>query len=339
MFDFRRSRDPVSPFRRSLFLLAALILVGTVGYHQLEGMSAVDSLYMTVITMTTVGFQEVQPLSSTGRLFTVALIFAGVGAVAWVARNAVEITLSEQLWSSMSKRRVKQMIDKLSDHYIVCGCGRMGHAIVEEFQRYNAPFVIVESNEAKTKEFLEKGIPFIQGDATSEEVLLQAGIERAKGVISVVDRDAASVLVAITAKALNPRVTVVARAATNEAARKLRLAGADEVLSPYAIGGQRLALSILRPTVTEFLARLVYNEEDRTELEEVYVSKGSEWMGKTLAETNVRGRFGAIVVGIQTAERELIFGPSPGQIISAGDTLVVVAREEQIPALRAAAKG
>jgi len=339
VFDFRRSRDPVGPFRRSLFLLGVLILIGTVGYHQLEGMSAVDSLYMTVITMTTVGFQEVRPLSSTGRLFTVALIFAGVGVVAWVVRNAVEISLSEQLWSSMTKRRAKQMIDKLSDHYIVCGCGRMGRAIVEEFQRYDAPFVVVESNAAKAEEFLQKGILVIQGDATSDEVLLQAGIERAKGVISVVDRDADSVLVAITAKALNPGVKVVVRAATDEAARKMRLAGADEVISPYAIGGQRLALSILRPTVTEFLARLVYNEEDKTELEEVHVSEGSEWTGKTLAETNMRGQFGAIAVGIQTAGGDLVFGPSPDQVISAGDTLVIVAREGQIPALRAAAKG
>ena len=339
MFNFRRSRDPVGPFQRSLLLLGALLLAGTAGYHQLEGMSAVDSLYMTVITLTTVGFQEVQPLSASGRLFTIALILVGVGVVAWVARNAVEISLSEQLWSSMSKRRVKHMIEKLSDHYIVCGCGRMGHAIIEEFQRYGAPFVIVESNVAKTEEFLEMGFPFIQGNATSDEVLLQAGIERAKGVISVVDRDADSVLVAITAKALNPRVTVVARAATDEAARKLRLAGADEVLSPYAIGGQRLALSILRPTVTEFLARLVYNEEDKTELEEVYVSEGSEWVGKLLAETKMRGQFGAIVVGIRTSAGELIFGPSAGQTISAGDALVIVVREDQLPALRAAAKG
>jgi voltage-gated potassium channel len=320
-------------------LLLGLLVAGTVGYRALAGMSFVDGLYMTVITLTTVGFQEVQPLTPVGRLFTIVLIVAGVGVVAWVARNAVEIALGEHLWQSVTRRRIERVVGQMSSHSIICGHGRMGRAIVAEFERVGSPFVVVETDEDTVGELLEQGIPFVQGDATRDEVLLEAGIQRAEAVITVVDRDADNVMITITAKGLNPDVTVVARAAGKEAARKLRLAGADEVLSPYAIGGQRLALSVLRPTVAEFLSQLVYDEQENTELEEITVSARSSWVGKTLSETDIRQRWQAIVIGIRTSAGEMLFVPPPGQTIRAGDTLIIVLPRQQLPSVKEVAMG
>jgi len=336
---YGRHHDPVRQFQHSLLLLLAVLAAGTIGYYTLAGMSLEDGLYMTVITLTTVGFEEVQPLTPVGRLFTIVLIMAGVGVVAWVARNAVEIALGEHLWQSVTRRRIERMVGQMSSHSIICGHGRMGRAIVAEFERVGAPFVVVEKDEGTVGELLEQGIPFVEGDATRDEVLLEAGIRRAEAVITVVDRDADNVMITITAKGLNPDVTVVARAAGEEAARKLRLAGADEVLSPYAIGGQRLALSVLRPTVAEFLSQLVYDEQENTELEEITVSAGSSWVGKTLAETDIRQTWQAIVIGIRTSAGDLLFVPPPGQTIQAGDTLIIVLPRQQLPSLKAAAAG
>jgi len=336
---FRRFRDPVRQFQVSLLLLLGLILAGTLGYLHLEGMSLADSLYMTVITLTTVGFQEVQPLSVTGRLFTVALIFTGVGAAAWVARSAVEIALGEHLWKTMSRRRLERMIDRLTQHYIICGYGRMGRAIKTEFQRRGAPFVIVEMAEEMVSMLLEKDLPFVQGDATLDEVLLEAGIERARGIVAAVDRDADNVMITITAKGLNPGAVVVARADSEEAARKLYRAGADEVLSPHSIGGQRMALSVLRPTVAELLSRLVYDEQEATELEEIRVAAGCPWVGQTLAQTNMRRRWSAIVIGAHSSEGEIAFVPPADQQINEGDTLVILVPQQRLNAIRAVAAG
>ncbi len=338
----RRSRDPVQQLKLSVFMLVGLLVAGSVGFSQLEGIPLVDGLYMTVITFTTAttaGFRDVPPLSATGRLFSVILIIAGVAVVAWFIRNAAEIALSEELWHTMSKRHMNRVIAGLSQHYIICGCGRMGQAVIAECQREGVPYVVIEERDSLFEELMERDIPFIQGDASSDKVLLQAGIERARGAIAVVDCDADNVMVVITAKALNPQVTVVARSASEESAKKLRLAGADDVLSPYAIGGKRLALSVLRPTVAEFLSHLVYDEGGETELEEVQIELASPWVGHPLSETKMRERWGAIVVGIRKATGEMIFGEAPSYKIAAGDTLVIVVQEVHIPEMRAMAQG
>ncbi len=338
----RRSRDPVQQLQLSLLMLVGLLVVGSVGFSQLEGIPFVDGLYMTVITFTTAttaGFRDVPPLSATGRLFSVVMILAGVAVVAWIIRNAAEIALSEELWHSMSKRHMNKMIAGLSQHYIICGCGRMGQAVIAECRREGVPFVVIEKSDSSFQALMEQDIPFVQGDASSDEVLLQAGIERARGVITVVDRDADNVMVIITAKALNPQVIVVARTVSEEAAKKLYLAGADRVLSPYAIGGKRLALTILRPTVAKFLSHLVYDEREETELEEVRIGQASPWVGHPLSEAKMREKWGAVVVGVRKADGEMLFGQAPNYKIAGGDTLIILVREAHISEMRAVAQG
>ncbi len=239
--------DAVLQLQLSLMFLVALLFIGTVGYVYLEGMSWLEGAYMTLITLTTVGYGEVQELHPVGRLFTMLLIVLGVGLSAYAVGNAVEIAVGDRLWVSLGERQVQKQLKSLENHYIVCGYGRMGRAIIREFGRRGEQFVVVDQNPELRTELLESSIPHVTGDATHDEVLLQAGIERARGLLSVVDSDADNVLIVLSAKGLNSQVKVVARAATEEIENKLRRAGADHVTSPYVIGGQRMAFAMTRP--------------------------------------------------------------------------------------------
>ncbi len=316
--------------RLALLLIFGLIISGTAGYHLLEGMSFLDGLYMTVITLTTVGFGEVKPLSPVGRLFTIGLILSGVVVGAWAVQNAVEVLLGDQLWRTIGRRRVTRIIEKLSGHYIVCGYGRMGSETATELQRRGVPFVVVESQPDVVHALLEENVPVVEGDATHAEVLRAAGIERARGLVAAADTDADNVLIVLTARELNPDLIVVARAATVEAESKLYRAGANRVVTPYAIGGRRIALALLRPVVSEFLSVVVYTEETETEMGELHVRAGSPFLGKTIRETELRQRWGATVVGVKTAAGRLIISPSPDYRLDQGDVLLIVTETEKL---------
>ena len=292
--------------RSALLIILGLIVVGTAGYHLLEGMSLLDGLYMTVITLTTVGFGEGELLSHTGRLFTIGLILSGVGAGAWAVQNAVEILLGEQLWRTIGSRRVTRAIEKLSGHYIVCGYGRMGRETALELQRRGVTFVVIEAQPDIVQTLLDEDVPVIEGDATYEETLRAAGIERARGLVAAVNTDADNVLIVLTAKEINPSLTVVARAAVAESERKLYRAGADRVVTPYTIGGRRIALALLRPIVSEFLRTVLYTEERETEMGELHVHAGSPFANKTIRETELRSRWGATVIGVKTVAGRLL---------------------------------
>lgn len=325
--------DPVRQFQLSLLLLLGLMLVGVVGYHYLEGMPWVDGAYMTIITLTTVGFGEVYPLSPAGRLFTMMLILLGVGVSAYAVSNAVEIIVGNSLWISMGERQMQQRIDGMQGHYIVCGYGRMGRAIVHEFERRGEPFVVVDNAEALHTQLLEADVTHIIGDATHDETLLRAGVERAGGLLAVVDSDGDNVLIVLSARGLNPTIKIVARAASEEMEGKLKRAGADQVTSPYEIGGQRMAFAMVRPAVYKFLDTAVYSEALHIEMGQLQVRTASPLVGLSLRQCNLRSRWGASVVAIVTRDGQTIISPDPMRRIDVGDILIVVAPSENMSRL------
>src|SRR5262245_21603009 len=288
-------------------------------------MSVLDALYMAVTTLSTVGFGEVQPLSPPGRAFTIGLILFGVSAMAWAAQSMVAALLEDQVRHAWWRRRMERDIDQLSEHYIVCGYGRMGEQIGRELTRRGFAFVAIE-RDPKVLEMLRiNNILHVEGDATSDHTLRTAGVAHARGLATALSGDADNALVVISAKGLNPYLQVVARASSREMEEKLLRAGADRVVTPYTIGGQRMALGLLQPAVNEFLNSVVFDAEKHTELGEMEVRENSELVGRTLRESRLRERWGAIVVAIKHQEGEFILSPSADTVLGCGDMLILVA--------------
>lgn len=334
----QRLKDPIRQFELSLALLGLLVGVGTLGYAVLEGMNWIDALYMTVITLTTVGFGEVHPLSPAGRLFTTGLIVLGVGAVAWALRNAVGVILGADLWLSVRKRRMRETIDKLEGHYLVCGYGRMGRQIVRDLTSRREPFVVIDLSEEKANELLEAGIPHVLGDATQEEILQEAGVERAAGVVTALDTDADTVLSVLTARGMNPNLLIVARAAADSSMSKLHRAGADRVVSPYITGGHRMALSLLRPVVHDFLNH-IFGESLEIDIGQITVSEGSTLAGQTLARCDLRRVWNLTVIAIRREDGTFDMSPSAEHQIEVGETLIVIGPGDAIYSLEEKHRG
>lgn len=291
---------------------------------------------MTIITLTTVGFGEVVPLSDAGRVFTMVLILLGVGTLGWGLRNAAEVVLGQQLWMSVRQRRMEKTLNTLENHYIVCGYGRMGRQIVRDLRARNEPFVVVDMSATIAEELLEEGIAHVTGDATRDEVLQEAGIERACGLVAALDTDADNVLAVLTARGLNSTVTIVARTATEEAESKLRRAGADRVVSPYVIGGHRLALGLLRPTVHDFLNHIFHlGDELNMDVGQVLVRRDSHLVGQTLAGCDLRRVWNLNVLAIQRPDGDFITSPDGNHTIMSGETLIVIGPRDSIYELEA----
>ncbi len=284
---------------QALAVLGALVAAGTIGYHTLEDMTILDALYMTLTTISTVGFGEVHPLSHRGRAFTIGLILFGVSTMAWAAESMVEALLEDDIRHAWWRRRMERVIDRLSNHYIVCGYGRMGAQIGRELTRRELAFVVIEQ-EPKVLEMLRlNNILHVEGDATSDRILLTAGVVHTRGLATALSGDADNALVVISAKGLNPRLQVVARASSR-------------------VGGQRMALGLLQPGVNEFLNSVVFDAEKHTELGEIEVRERSEFIGKTLRESRLRERWGTIVVAIKHQGGEFILSPSADTVLCCG---------------------
>lgn len=289
----------------------------------IEHQGLLDALYMTTITVTTVGFREAFPLSQEGKVFTIFLSFAGIGVILLIASEAARAILQTDLRHLIGLRRDLTMIKKLTGHIVVCGHGRMGRAVVDVLRRKGAPFVVVENDPERCRDIEEQRLQVVRGDATREEVLSAAGLERAGTLIACLADDAHNVYTILLARQLNPEITIIARAADDGAEERMRLAGADRVLNPYRLGGMRLAFSALKPTVTDFIEASLSGSTVELELAEVVVHPSSELAGKTLVEAGVRRRFGIIVVALKRGEQSS-FNPGPDERIEAGDVLVAL---------------
>jgi voltage-gated potassium channel len=329
--------DPFKQLRFAALVVFALIMLGTAGYMTIEGWPFLTALYMTVITISTVGYNVPHPLSEAGTIFTVVLILAGVSTVFsvvfWTIGNAIEVAASEKMQYLFWRRKMDKAIKVMKDHYIICGYGRMGQAIAGEFIARKVTFIVIENNPEQLPKLIARKILFVEGDATDENVLLEAGVERACGLISVAPSDADNTFIVLTARGMNPNLFIVARSIKVEDEPKLRRAGADRVMSPYILGGKRMAWAVLRPNVVDFLETAVDSESLQLELGEVTVSATSDFVNKTIRESGIRERSGATIVGIRTRTGALTSSPSPDIQVSEGDILVAVGTPNQLEAL------
>jgi len=322
-YDFMVISRKLHAIIKSVIFGLLVILAGTVGYVVIEGMNPFDALYMTTITVTTIGFKEVFPLSLGGRIFTMVLAFVGIGVILYVASEFARAMLETDLRRFLGIRRDLKLMKQLKNHIVVCGHGRMGQAVVSILRQRNVPFVVVELEPEHCRPLEDEGLPVVRGDATDEKVLSSTNLSQAKTIITCLADDAHNVYSILLARQLNPEINVIARAVEVDAEERLKLAGADRVLNPYQIGGMRLALSAIKPTVTDFIDESLLGSSVELELAEIVVDPSSELAGKTLAGAEVRKRFGIIVVALKRGD-EAVFNPDADERIEGGDVLVAL---------------
>jgi len=333
-------RLAVRRIERTLLALGAITVIGVLGYMVFEGWSFTDSLYMTVITLTTVGYREVRPLDTTGQLWTMVLLVTGVGTLFYAAVTSVELVVEGAIRGYFGRRRMQAAVGKLNGHYILCGYGRVGRQVAREFARDGVPFVVVDQEPGIIEECLVEGYLALLGEASDDTVLEEAGVRRARGLVAAVDSDADNVFVVLSARKLNPKLNIVARASSDESAAKLEIAGADRTLSPYAVGGRRLASLATQPLVVDFLDIVTRGEKGlEFRLEEFGVPEDSFIAGHTIGELRIGERTGAMILATRNSEGTFDTSPSASDRIRAGDTLIVLGTREQISRLERLMRG
>src|SRR5205809_5558564 len=307
--------------------LLLLALIGMAGFHFIEGWTWFDGLYMVVTTFTTIGYQEIHPLSHAGRFFNLALIVSGVSLV-FLGIGSLTQALEFELASFFGRRKMEREIRRLSDHYIICGAGRVGRSSARELARRPAPFLIIEQSEAKAARYNDEWLIMI-GDATQEQTLRDAHIERARGLVAATTTDATNLYIVLTARGLNPRLKIIARASEEDAEKHLLTAGADSVVWPYLFAGQRIAQSFLRPHVVSFLDTATTHLGMDLEIGAISVPKHSSFAGKTIESSRIRQDRGVIILAIKR-DQGMRFNPSPEDRIEPGDYLIAMGEPRQL---------
>ncbi len=326
----------MDPSHREILLaslaLLVLFVIGTTGYAFLEGWTVMDGLYMTFITLSTIGFQEVQTLSDHGRLFTLGLGITGIGLLTFVVARSAQLLLASE---RLRERQNMKQINDLSDHYIICGYGRVGERLAEDLRAAGKPFVVVDISDEEIAELREEDLLYVQGNAEDEEVLEKAGLDRARCLILTLPEDSSNVFVALTAREMNPDLFILARTVDHDNQSKLLHAGADKVIAPSEVGADRMAQVVLRPNVDQFMERVLHAHALSLQIDEVEVHPSAPLAGQSLAESNFRQQFDAVVIGIIDAETgDMTFNPTPSARIDAGDILIVLGDSSVIQALR-----
>ncbi|MDQ4091439.1 MAG: potassium channel protein [Actinomycetota bacterium] len=317
----RRERLLASPVRLPLLGVAFSLAYGTVGFMVIEGFGLLNAVYMTVTTLTTVGFGEIEPLGPGGRLFTLSLIAIGFTAAFSLLAVLTGQLVSGQLGRSLTRRTMRQRIAGLRDHYIVCAFGRVGQAAVEELQGQGADVVVVEVDPAREPEMVAADVLYLLDDPTREEVLEQAGIARARGLLCAVDSDATNVYITLLARARNPDLFIIGRASSPESVEALRRAGSDRVVSPYRLSGTRMAALAFQPAVLEFVDMVSVAPDLR--VEELVVGQRSPLVGATVREA--AGHYdGVMIMAVRSPDGTLLVPPRADTKLSAGDLLIVV---------------
>ncbi len=313
--------------RRAAFvaaLLALMLCIGTLGFSLIEGYPLFDAFYMTLITITTVGYQEIHPLSHAGRVFNSFVIFFGV-AVIFIASGAMTQTIIElELANRYGRHRKKKMIENLHDHFIVCGYGRVGRNASAELQRMNASIIVIDKREERVQRAMHAGLLAVEADATLDDSLRAAGVMHAKGLVASLPGDAENLFIILSAKNLNPGLTIVTRASEEEAEIKLRRAGADIVFAPYAIVGHRIAQSLLKPHLMEFLNIATTDVGPQVMMEQLALSEKGQPRLKTFGEVQKCCTAGVIPLAIRRSGGQMVFNPPPDTLISVGDSLIAI---------------
>jgi voltage-gated potassium channel len=324
--------DSRHQLRVGLALIILTVIVGPVGYMILEGWGFLDSAYMTVIAVTTTGFQEVHGLTSGGRVFTIVLIIFGVGSISYTGARAVQVIFEGQLFQ---RKRMTKKLNRLHDHFIVCGYGKMGKYVCEELAEQETSFVVVEKDEEKIEAMRELGYLFVRGDATTDDVLQDAGIMKARGLVAVLDSDADNVFATLSAKTLNPKVFLVARAVEEETESKLLKAGANRVVKPYETAGTKMAELLLRPGVIEFIDIVARDKKVDLNIEEFRLAHTSSLIGKSLAGSPIRHELNIMVVSINKGDGKFIYNPTSSTVLEAGDSLIALGERANLLKLSA----
>lgn len=332
------------PLQRAALVFLVVNIFGTVGYYLIEHdrqppWTLLDCLYMTVITVATVGYTEVHVLTDVGRVFTILVIFAGVGSFTYLATTAANYVIAGELQGLWSKRRMERQIEQLSGHFIVCGYGRMGSQVARDFRRQKQALVVVDARVEGLEAAQRDGYLVVAGDGGDDEVLRRAGVERARGLVSTVTDDADNLMVVLSARALNPKLFIVARVSTERNTAKLAAAGANRVMWPYGLGGRRMAQMALRPNVVEFLEFVMHDEELELLLEEVVVAIGAPLDGAAIGQAAIREKTGAMLVAIRQRTGKMIVAPQPSTELAAGDIVVALGTREQLAQLVELATG
>ncbi len=316
------------------FLLFFLLAGGVSGYVLIERWSVLESLYMTVITVTTVGLTEVRELSTWGRLFTVLLIIIGVGIWAYILASFSELLVEGELREYFSTRKLKKMINRVSDHTILCGYGRIGCIVAHELAGGNRPFLIIEKDPSMQEEFEKSGYLYLIGDATNEEVLKEAGIHEARCLISALGSDADNVYTVLIARDLNPRLYIVGRGEDEMSEDKIIRAGADKVISPYLVGARGLAQAVMRPYVLNFIELASSTASMELAIEEIVVPENASIAGQTLKDARIRERFGLIIIGSRLNTNDMEFNPNADYVIREGEVLIAMGKKEGLQSFR-----
>jgi voltage-gated potassium channel len=329
----RRPHRHLRRFAYTLAVPALLICAGTFGYHLIEGWTLWDAHYMTVITITTVGYREVHELSAAGRGFTMLLVLGGVFTIFYAASEFIRLVVSGEVRDSVGRQRMERSLAEYKDHRIVCGLGRMGRLVCEEFSTHGLPFVVIDRQAEVTEGFrMPHGIAVV-GDATSDEVLRQAGVERARALVTVAASDADNLFITMSARLLNEHLYIVARCEGEGAETKLMRAGANRVVSPYTIGGQRVAQAVLRPSVVDFIELATRSEHLDLQIEEVAIQPGSRFAGQNVKDSGIRYDLGIIIVAIKKPDGQMVFNPASQVVLEAKDVLITLGDRKSLDRL------
>jgi len=330
----------MSPLRRLLWgicALAIIVVIGVIGYRLIEGWSFLDALFMTVITITTVGYEEVNPLSAGGRIFSIFLIVGGVGGALYSLTTIVEYMIEGRFGITLGRRQMKSRIAKLKNHFILCGYGKVGREIARVFSQEGAPFVVIDRDEDRIANAEKDGCLYLLADATNDEVLKEAGIERARGLVAAVGSDADNTYITLSAHGLRPDLFIEARASSSQAEAKLKRAGADRIISPDSIGAQRMAMLALRPAVVDFIDTVTRRRGQEFQMENIAVVSDSPLAGLTVEETRQCSK--ANILAISKKSGKLLANPPGEETIEAGDRLIIMGTRKQLASLEGICEG
>jgi voltage-gated potassium channel len=329
--------SPMShPFRRllpAILVILFVVLLGILAYTLVEKWTFLEAIYMITTTLFAVGFQEVHPLSPAGRIFTMIISVGGVGSAIYAAGQAVEIIVEGEMTGYRKRKRMDKKIREMKDHYIICGFGRVGHQVAQTFEASRIPFVVIDSKKETLEELEAKGFAGILGDATNDSILLAAGILHAKGLVACSDSDVANVYVTLSARVLNPGLSIVARAGLHDTEKKLIMAGANRVISPYFISGTRMAALATRPVASDFLDLVTHGGQVDFSLFEITIPEGSPLIGKSVRDADITNTSGALVLAMRKADGAFEMQPKALSKIEKGDVLIVLGTQEQFEAL------
>jgi len=314
----------------SVFLLAFIITIGTAGYITIEGWNIIDAVYMTVITLTTVGYGEVHEVSKTGRVYTIFLIFLGAGFFVYAAGAVVQFMVEGRIRIILGRKRLDKKINRLKQHYIICGYGRIGRVLCNNLKTKTIDLVVIEKSQDLIPIMDEDKILYIWGDASDEANLVKAGINKANGLVAALPTDTDNVFLVLTARQLNPDLFIMARASYKKSINKLHAAGATTVESPYNVGALRMAQKILHPTVTDFLDLALVDQRKDIKMDEIPISPSSDLVGVILKDSGIRQNFNLIIIAIKKADGSMLFNPSFEAVIQAGDTVIAVGEDKNL---------